>query len=422
MESFLDEYQRVRLGMTLAGLVLVTVLLLTGRWADRIFPIALVLVVATAHALWAQLRAVRAPRVMLFIDLTLWGWVMTQVADVPAVPTASLAFLTLLTALFTTGAWTPAFLGYLSTWYGIAYFTAHDIGIESAGELTAVVFTIAPIAVVVARIGRWLTQVDANRSQMLGTVSHELRNNLTGVLGLTEVVVSDETLDDAEARELIVLAHQQAVEATEIVEDLLTVSRLERSALVVHLEPVDIGTEVATVARRFAGEGTEVVVDGGGALAPVNADPLRVRQILRNLISNAVRYGGPRIEVTTRLGDGVVEVVVCDDGDGVPQEDETTIFLPYRRSTVTRRDPSSIGLGLWICRQLAVAMGGSLAYRRSDGETQFVLSLPGAASPATAASQPIPAARAAEADPSPVRNLSLFDDLRTHDGWGYQPV
>jgi K+-sensing histidine kinase KdpD len=56
-------------------------------------------------------------------------------------------------------------------------------------------------------------------------------------------------------------------------------------------------------------------------------------------------------------------------------EDESSIFLPYRRSTNTRRDASSVGLGLWICGQLAIAMGGTLTYRRVDHSTQFVLAL-----------------------------------------------
>ncbi|HEY4607081.1 MAG TPA: HAMP domain-containing sensor histidine kinase, partial [Acidimicrobiia bacterium] len=217
-------------------------------------------------------------------------------------------------------------------------------------------------------------RLDANRSQMLGTVSHELRNNLTGILGLSELVKS-EGLDPDEVVELMGLVHNQAVDATEIVEDLLTVSRIERAALTIDLEPVDVGAEIRTTARRFMGEGVDVSVDVGTAIPPVSADALRVRQILRNLISNAVRYGGPTIRVGAHHLDGVVLVSVTDDGDGVPVADIGTIFLPYKRSTGTRRDASSIGLGLWICRQLAHAMGGSLEYVRADEATSFVLTL-----------------------------------------------
>ncbi|MFP3915961.1 MAG: sensor histidine kinase, partial [Actinomycetota bacterium] len=223
---------------------------------------------------------------------------------------------------------------------------------------------------------RWLGRLDANRSQMLGTVSHELRNSLTGVLGMTDVVSTMEDLEPAEARELIAMANTQALDANEIVEDLLTVSRMERDALSLHTEAVDINHEVATTTRRFGGTEDEVGLVLSDDLPPASADPLRVRQIVRNLVSNALRYGGPNITVATRKVGDRVAVTVRDDGEGVPPEDEHTIFLPYRRSTSGRRDNSSIGLGLWICRQLAHGMGGDLAYRRQAGFTEFTFTAP----------------------------------------------
>jgi signal transduction histidine kinase len=215
---------------------------------------------------------------------------------------------------------------------------------------------------------------------MVGTVSHELRNNLTGMLGLTEIVMSTADLDPTEARELIGLAHQQAADANEIVEDLLTASRLEGAALTLNTELVDLNIEATDTTRRFKTEGTDIAVSLADGLRPAWADALRTRQIIRNLLSNAIRYGGENIIVSTRAVGDRVQVVVADDGNGVPPVDERTIFLPYRRSTEGRRDKSSIGLGLWICRQLAHGMGGQLDYRRVGGLTEFVLSLPVAGS------------------------------------------
>jgi signal transduction histidine kinase len=232
---------------------------------------------------------------------------------------------------------------------------------------------------------------------MIGTVSHELRNNLTGVLGLTDIVANTADLQPAEARELIALAHQQAVDANEIVEDLLTASRLEAAALTISAGRVDINAEVATVARRFNGVGSEIGLVLADDLGAAWADPLRVRQAIRNLVSNAIRYGGPVVSITTRQTRDAIQINVLDNGDGVPKEDEASIFLPYRRSTTGRRDPSSIGLGLWICRHLAQAMGGHLVYERRDGSTEFVLTVPVARpdqnptrAPASAAHIPVP--------------------------------
>jgi signal transduction histidine kinase len=110
-------------------------------------------------------------------------------------------------------------------------------------------------------------------------------------------------------------------------------------------------------------------------LPAARGDALRVRQVLRNLVSNAARYGGSSVAVRTTHDGDHVRIVVSDDGDGVPGEDEGTIFLPYRRSTTTKRHLASVGLGLWISRQLAHAMGGSLEYQRLNNRTEFVFTL-----------------------------------------------
>jgi signal transduction histidine kinase len=387
MESFLDEYQIVRLTMSGGGLVLMAILLVVGNWDDRVAPVAVALVLVGAHAIWCRLRHIRLPRTMLALDLTLWGWVMVLISDDVPITTASLAFLALLTVLFSSGGWTVGFLTYIAAWYGISFFVRAGSSVETIGVYVSVLFTVGGVVAVMWRVKRWLGRLDANRSQMLGMVSHELRNNLTGMIGMTELVGSEE-LDPAEVRELIALAHLQAVDAAEMVEDLLTATRLERSALHVEMTPVDVNGEVETTVRRFAGEGMAIEVDLFVDLPTALGDTLRVRQVLRNLVSNAARYGGSSVAVrTTRDGDHVC-IVVSDDGEGVPGEDEGTIFLPYRRSTTAKRHLASVGLGLWISRQLAYAMGGSLEYQRVNDRTEFVFTLgthdaegPGAGAP-----------------------------------------
>jgi signal transduction histidine kinase len=375
MESFLDEYQLVRMGLGILGLAYIGVAALAGYWDTQLGPIVTVLVIVTGHALWCRWRRVRSPRVMLLLDLTLWGWVMGLPANKLTVATASFVILTLLVVLFADGYWIVLFLLYITGWYGYAFFSERPSDGNPIGEFGPIVLTVACVAIVIYYVRRWLGRLDANRSQMMGTVSHELRNNLTGMIGITDLLDISDDLSLEQVKELIGLANQQALDAAEIVEDLLTVSRLESSALEVSSEVVDVNSEVATVVRRFAGEGTDVSADVDAGLPPARGDSLRVRQVLRNLISNAVRYGGPAIEVTTRFVGDKIEIVVSDDGEGVPDDDKSTIFLPYRRSTVTRRHASSVGLGLWICRQLASAMGGELEYRRPDELTEFVLRL-----------------------------------------------
>ena len=377
LENFLDEYQQIRLLVSGAGIILVGVFVLGGWWQEGSpVPNLAALALIAAHAAWCRARHIRAPRMMLIMDSSLLGAIMLTIPDSTAVLTGTFAFLALLIALFTQGMWLIGLLAYMTAWYVAAYLNGSGVSAESVGVMAGGLLTMAAVVAVMISVRRWLGRLDAARSQMVGTVSHELRNNLTGVLGLTEVVATMTDLEPTEARELLVMAHQQAVDASEIVEDLLTVSRLEGSALTTSREAVDVNEEVVAMARRFKGTGTDLGLALDEDLPSAWADPLRLRQTIRNLISNAIRYGGPMVVISTGESGDVIQVVVRDNGDGVPPEDEATIFLPFRRSTRGRRDPSSIGLGLWVCRQLAHAMGGHLVYQRREGWTEFLLTIP----------------------------------------------
>jgi signal transduction histidine kinase len=381
IESFLDEYQKIRFYLVLGAVLLIAAISL-GGWRDEgspaIFLVALG--VMGTHAAWCRIREIRAPKAMLLVDSTMVGVMMSSTTIDSAEVIAAVAFLAVLVVLFSEGLWMVGLLLYNAAWFVASSLNASGADADALVDLSGSLFTVGAIAVVIYRIRGWLGRLDANRSQMVGTVSHELRNNLTGMVGLTDVVVSMPDLQPSEARELVAMAHQQALDATEIVEDLLTASRLEGSALTLSAGEVDVNAEVVDTARRFQGTGTEIGLSLEDTLPLAWADALRTRQVVRNLLSNAIRYGGPEIQIRSSHDAGTVLVAVVDNGDGVPTEDEATIFLPYRRSTKGRRDAASVGLGLWICRQLAHGMGGGLDYRRSDGLTEFVLALPSMAS------------------------------------------
>ena len=372
MDSFLDDYQKVRLAISLTGLAILMVFLPSDGFSV-LSPYIISMGVIAGHAVWCRLRHIRSPRSILFVDTTVWGVIIVLTAD-PSLSAAVLAFLALLSVLFSDGAWRVGFLAASAGWYGLSVGGPGQLVPITWGQVLGVFFVTGAMAAMIIRVRGWLGRLDAGRSQMLGTVSHELRNNLTGMMGLTEIVSTSPDLSAEEARDLVALAHQQAVDANEIVEDLLTATRLERAALSIAMKSVNMNDEVDTTARRFSGEGIDLSVHKATDLPPAEADRLRVRQILRNLVSNAVRYGGSSIRITTVAVGDEVKVTIADDGEGVPPEDETTIFLPYRRSNRSSH-AASVGLGLWISRQLAVAMGGSLDYRRVAGWTEFILTL-----------------------------------------------
>lgn len=109
---------------------------------------------------------------------------------------------------------------------------------------------------------------------------------------------------------------------------------------------------------------------------PAKDDPQRVRQILRNLISNAVRYGGPNITITADPRDDRTTISVVDHGKPIPPEVAEHIFEPYARGHKRHGLTQSVGLGLTISRQLAELMNGRLSHRRDSDSNVFELELP----------------------------------------------
>ena len=160
-------------------------------------------------------------------------------------------------------------------------------------------FVVGVIVVVLNIISRGMTMLELQRSQLLGSLSHELRNQLTGVLGMIDLALDDRAVDSVEEiRELISLARGEAADAAGITEDLLSASRMESNVLDVTFEPVDIDDEVAKIIDRYPTAGTSIDQTGPKSGVVALADQVRVRQVLRDLLSNAVRYGGSTIGIS----------------------------------------------------------------------------------------------------------------------------
>ena len=214
------------------------------------------------------------------------------------------------------------------------------------------------------------------KDEFIAAVSHELRTPLTTVVGLA-TELTDREFSAPEMDEFHRLIAEQAQEVAHIVEDLLVAARADTDTLTVLHAPVDVRVAVnavldATVDPRA--EGIAVVDDGGRGVAL--ADPTRLRQILRNLIINAMRHGASPITVEVRDTADGPSVAVVDRGLGIPKAGEPRLFEPYARFAESEGQPSSVGLGLYVSERLAHLMGGTLEYSRRDGATVFTLSLP----------------------------------------------
>ena len=163
-----------------------------------------------------------------------------------------------------------------------------------------------------------------------------------------------------------------------LVEDLLVAANLEQGRVTIEPQIIDLGAvaeaAVADCRRTYP---DNAIGDVTGLMTGANADPVRVRQIVRNLITNAIRYGGSEIAIEVGLDD-MPYLSVVDNGDGVPLEQREAIFVPYFQATGSDRVLGSLGLGLAISRELARRMGGDLTYAYRNGESIFRLELPGA--------------------------------------------
>ncbi len=215
-----------------------------------------------------------------------------------------------------------------------------------------------------------------SKDEFLAAVSHELRTPLTTVVGLSsELRDRPGDFDPVEVQELIGLMAGEAGEMANLVADLLVAARTEVDGLAVDSQPVDLAEEVRGVVKATHHKKDVEVV--ASTVRSAWADPLRTRQIIRNLFTNAVRYGGERVRLEIGEDGDEVHVRACDDGDVIPAGDRTLIFEAYHRAHNTPSQPGSVGLGLTVARKLARLMGGDLVYRAEEGNV-FEMTLPAA--------------------------------------------
>jgi len=225
--------------------------------------------------------------------------------------------------------------------------------------------------------------VDTARSDLVATVSHEIRSPLTSVKGFTRTLLLKwDRYSDEQKLTFLETINEDADRVTRLLKELLDVSRIDANRVQLHISGTDmakIANDVAEKAgQRPDGEGRDLVVRvAEGVAGLVFADPDKIEQILTNLVNNALCYAPEsqvRIEVEP-WGDGGVQVVVDDDGPGIPAEQQRAIFRKFGRGRESRR--AGTGLGLYITRGLARAHGGDVIVASvPDQGATFTLTVP----------------------------------------------
>lgn len=217
------------------------------------------------------------------------------------------------------------------------------------------------------------TKVAEEREAALRSVSHEVRNPLTSIQGFAHFL-TEVDLPETDRMEFARRIETEAAHLTHLVDDLLAGARLDAGQLVLHICPVEILESAREVAGVFEPRGLDVEIDIDPAHM-AQADAARLGQILRNLFSNAEKYGGAAARVSSRLEGENLVLTVHDRGPGVSVSDRELIFQDFTQSGLASH-LTGTGLGLGISRRLAKAMGGDLRCIDVDTGACFELVLP----------------------------------------------
>jgi signal transduction histidine kinase len=224
-------------------------------------------------------------------------------------------------------------------------------------------------------------RLDEEKSDFVATVSHELRTPMAAVYGASQTLLRrGDELKPEDARTLLEMIGAQSTRLSQIVEDVLIASRLDRGDLPVERERLDLAGLVRSAAEALQSSTDEDASFEVVAPAAVSAygDADRIQQVLLNLLDNAVKYGGGGVTVRVVGGTGVARVSVSDGGPGIPRAEQQRIFDKfYRGDPQLTHAPGGTGLGLYISRELMRRMGGRLEVRSEPGAgATFVIELP----------------------------------------------
>jgi PAS domain S-box-containing protein len=217
--------------------------------------------------------------------------------------------------------------------------------------------------------------LDDQKSDLLATISHELRTPMAAVYGAARTLLSrEDTLEQEKRRALLEMIAAQALRLSQITDEILLATQLDRGTVKIEARPVDVGELVRSTVDAMAIE-VDVKLEGPGR-AIGSAD--RIQQVLVNLLDNALKYGRPPIDVRAELAGDVTRILVSDSGPGIPFAEQRLVFERfYRSGPALTRSPGGTGLGLYISRELVQRMGGRLFVRSRPGAgSTFVVELP----------------------------------------------
>ncbi|HEY3756520.1 MAG TPA: ATP-binding protein [Opitutaceae bacterium] len=220
-----------------------------------------------------------------------------------------------------------------------------------------------------------LRQLEAVRQEFVANVSHELRTPLSLIKSAVETLLDGGKEDETALLKFLQIIERHANRLALLIDDLLMLSTLDSGTLRLEIDTVPLRGAVQEAIEDYGARAAARRVNLANetpAAIGVRADPERLRQVLSNLLDNAIKYGKPdgTVKASARvLADGRVEVTVTDDGPGIPLEAQARVFERFYRADKARsREQGGTGLGLAIVKHVVQAHGGDVAVRSTPGQ------------------------------------------------------
>jgi PAS domain S-box-containing protein len=225
--------------------------------------------------------------------------------------------------------------------------------------------------------------LEEEKSDLVATISHELRTPLTGVYGAAQTLLRrDMDLGPEDRLTLLSMIAAEAARLSQITEEVLLTSQLDRGELRLERAPLDVAEVVRSAVQTMRSQlpdAMTIEVEIDDHVGVVSGDADRIQQVLVNLLDNAAKYGSGPVKVSAEsTNNGRVRIAVSDAGPGIGAADRDRIFEKfYRADPQLTRSTRGTGLGLYISRELAQRMGGRLVLASAPGEgATFVVELP----------------------------------------------
>lgn len=223
-----------------------------------------------------------------------------------------------------------------------------------------------------------LRQMNRLNADVLSMLGHDVRAPLGVVLGYLEYLDEGwESATEQQRRDFVATARRSATRLRGLVDDILTLATVDAGTITPRVSDIDARSLIREVLDEVSGGDTFVITGDPDAQAVLSADPFHVRQILANLVSNALRYGAAPFEIQLAVPPGAVEISVRDNGPGVPEEFVPRLFQRFSShpDVQTGIKGRSTGFGLYMAARLAEANGGTLTYSAAGDGTGAVFTL-----------------------------------------------